>query len=148
MPVIATGCNNPTGSDSDAGGSGSASDLAGTAWLAEDEQDRDSDGDPDDRVIAFGSQGDFAGIWYDEQSTDAADPFTDTPMDATSTDNLTGDRGTYTVKGGNEVEVTITEVYETEWQSAPQTTWTRSFSISGDTITFDDGSQLTRFPLP
>jgi len=69
-------------------------------------------------------------------------------MDATSTANLTGDRGTYTVTGGNEVEVTITEVYETEWQSDRQTTYTRSFSISGDTITFDDGSQLTRFPLP
>lgn len=147
--VIATGCNNPTGGGGDGGGGdGSASELAGTTWVAEEHEDRDDDGDSDDRVIAFGSQGSFAGIWYDEHSTDATDPFADTPMTATSTEDLTGDRGSYSVIGSNEVEITITEVYYDGWESAPQYSYTRSFTVSGDTLTSGTGFQLTRLSLP
>ena len=136
--LLVTGCDSSSASN---GGTSNA--LSGTSWVIDDLDNKDSDPDLDDRVVAFASDGSFYGVWYDDYTTDLSDPTTDDPMSGSGVDqaNPSGDRGSYTVSGDT-VEITINEVYDgSGWTEIPAENYSSQFEVSGDTLSvvFEDG---------
>jgi hypothetical protein len=83
---------------------GTSNALSGTSWVIDDLDNKDSDPDLDDRVVAFASDGSFYGVWYDDYATDLSHPTTDDPMSGSGVDQAK--------PSGDTVEITINEVYD------------------------------------